>query len=96
MQKTLKINFLNKLMQKWELKSPFQVIMVLLVFTLTGSTVVLLRKTLFHFLGFDEQTPFWLKSLAYLLFIFPAYQILILIYGFLLGQFNFFWKKEKK
>jgi hypothetical protein len=30
------------------------------------------------------------------LFVFPAYQILILVYGFLLGQFDFFWQKEKK
>jgi hypothetical protein len=96
MQNTLKISFLQKLMQKWQLKSTFQVIMVLLVFTLTGSTVVLLRKTLFGILGFTDETSFWLKSLVYILFVFPAYQILILVYGFLLGQFNFFWQKEKK
>ena len=96
MENTLKISFLQRLMQKWQLKNTFQVIMVLLVFTLTGSTVVLLRKTLFSVLGFTDETSFWLKSLVYILFVFPAYQILILVYGFLLGQFDFFWQKEKK
>ncbi len=96
MENTIKVNFLQKLMQKWQLKSTFQVLMVLLVFTLTGSTVVLLRKTLFNFLDFGDETSFWLKTVVYLLFIFPAYQILILLYGFLLGQFDFFWQKEKK
>jgi hypothetical protein len=96
MENTIKANFLQRLMQKWQLKSTFQVIMVLLVFTLTGSTVVLLRKTLFSVLGFTDDTSFWLKTIAYILFIFPAYQILILVYGFLLGQFDFFWQKEKK
>lgn len=91
-----KENLLQKLMQKWQLKNMFQVIMVLLVFSLTGSTVVLLRQVLFDFLGFTQQTPFWLKTIAYLIFIFPAYQLLILIYGFMLGQFSFFWKKERK
>jgi hypothetical protein len=96
MENILKANFLQKLMQKWQLKSIFQLIMVLLVFTATGSTVVLLRKTLFEILGFTDETSFWLKSLVYIIFVFPAYQVLILVYGFLLGQFDFFWQKEKK
>lgn len=96
MQSTLKANFLQKLMQKWQLKSTFQVAMVLVVFSLTGTTIALLRPFVFDILGFTEQTSFWLKAVAYLLFIFPSYQILILVYGFLLGQFDFFWEREKK
>lgn len=96
MENTVKANFLQKLMQKWQLKSTFQVVMVLIVFALTGSTVVLFKKTLFHLLGFTEETTFWPKVITYLIFIFPAYQILTLVYGFLLGQFDFFWQKEKK
>jgi hypothetical protein len=30
------------------------------------------------------------------LFLFPTYQVLLLLYGGLLGQFGFFWAKEKK
>jgi hypothetical protein len=69
---------------------------VLVVFTLTGSTVVLIRKFLFAAIGFDATTPFWLKTITYLLFVMPFYQVLLLAYGFLLGQFSFFWEKEKK
>lgn len=89
-------SFLNKLKAKWQLDSMLQVVAVLAVFTLTGSTVVFLRKFLFAMLGFDDATPFWLKTVTYLLFIFPAYQVMLLGYGFLLGQFRFFWEKEKK
>jgi hypothetical protein len=32
----------------------------------------------------------------YLLVIFPLYQVLLLVYGALFGQFRFFWKKEKQ
>ena len=78
------------------LKNIVQVFIVLLVFCLTGTTVVFLRKSLFGWLGFDDNTPFWIETITYLLFIFPAYQILILLYGSLLGQFKFFWNKEKK
>jgi hypothetical protein len=96
MENTLKTTFLQKLMQKWQVENIWQVLLILLTFALTGSTVVILRKTLFNLLGFTDDTPFWLKTVTYLVFVFPAYQILILVYGSLLGQFRFFWEKEKK
>lgn len=89
-------SFLYRLKAKWGLENLFQVIMVLLVFAITGTTVVFLRKTLFELLGFDESSSFWLKSFVYILFVFPAYQGLLLLYGSLFGQFHFFWNKEKK
>jgi hypothetical protein len=88
--------FLYRLKVKWGLHSLMQVVAVLAVFTLTGSTVVWIRRFLFDVLGFDDTTPFWLKTVSYLLFIMPFYQLLLLAYGFLLGQFSFFWEKEKK
>jgi hypothetical protein len=32
----------------------------------------------------------------YLLLVLPLYQIILLMYGFIFGQFNFFWEKEKQ
>ncbi len=89
-------SFLIKLREKWGLKSLFQVIMVLIVFSLTGMSVVLIRPLLFTWFGFTEETSIWIKTITYLLLIFPMYQVLILFYGALLGQFSFFWEKEKK
>jgi hypothetical protein len=91
-----KTTVLSKLQAKWGLDSLVQVIAVLIVFSLAGSSVVFLRKTFFGFLGFDENTSMWIKTIAYILFVFPAYQVLLLTYGFILGQFSFFWEKEKK
>ena len=87
---------LERLKEKWGLKNLFQVIMVLIVFSLTGMTVVLIRPVVFSWFGFDDQTPLLTKSITYILLIFPMYQILILVYGSALGQFAFFWEKEKK
>lgn len=89
-------NFIQKLKVKWGLQSIFQVILILLVFSITGTTVVFLRKTLFSWIGFDESTATWIKTATYILFVFPAYQTLLLFYGSLFGQFDFFWNKEKK
>ncbi len=89
-------SFLEKLKGKWGLKNLVQVVMVLIVFSLTGMTVVWIRPVIFSWFGFDDETLFITKTITYILLIFPMYQILILVYGTLLGQFAFFWDKEKK
>lgn len=89
-------SFLDQLKEKWGLESLFQVILILIVFSITGLTVVVIRPLIFSWIGFTEQTPFWLKTITYILLIFPMYQILILLYGLVFGQFAFFWDKEKK
>ncbi len=91
-----KTGVLARLQEKWKLESALQVVIVLLVFSLTGSTVVMIRKAFFAWMGFDATTSLWLKTFAYIAFIMPAYQILLLGYGALFGQFSFFWRKEKK
>jgi hypothetical protein len=90
------MKYINKLQLKWGLKSKTQVFLVLLVFSLTGSTVVFIRRYLFEALGFTAETSFWIKTITYILLIFPLYQVFALAYGFMLGQFDFFWEKEKK
>ncbi len=87
---------LSRLKEKWGIQGTTQIILILIVFSLAGTTAVALKQFYFNFLGFDESTNFWIKTLAYLLFLFPSYQILLLLYGFLLGQFGFFWQKEVK
>lgn len=87
---------MQRLKEKWSLESYWQVVAVLIIFSLAGSSVVALRKWLFEFLGYSDQTATWIKVVTYLVFVFPAYQMLLLAYGFLLGQFGFFWEKEKR
>ncbi len=91
-----KESFITKMQQKWGISSAGQVLLIIAVFSLAGSSAVALRKSFFSLLGFDIHTAFWLKAVAYVLFLFPTYQVLLLVYGTLLGQFRFFWAKEKK
>lgn len=86
----------EKLKRRWGLDSTAQVLVVMLVFSLAGMSIVPMRKGVFHLLHFDGHTPMWLKTLTWLLLVFPAYQVFLLVYGTLLGQFHFFWEKEKK
>ncbi len=87
---------LYKLKQKWKLKNTWQVVAILLTFSLAGSSVVFFREYLFQILGFGSTTSNWTKVIAYLIFVLPLYQALLLLYGYILGQFSFFWEKDKK
>jgi len=43
----------------------------------------------------DGDIPTWIKILYWVL-ILPIYNVVLLIYGFLFGQFKFFWEFEKR
>ncbi|GJM29441.1 MAG: hypothetical protein DHS20C17_20760 [Cyclobacteriaceae bacterium] len=87
--------FLKRMQEKWGLTSIFQVVLILIVFALTGMTVVWVRPVIFDLLGIQNANG-WIKTVSYLVLVFPLYQGLLLFYGFVFGQFNFFWEKEKK
>ncbi len=89
-------NFLYKLKARWKLKSMTQVVLVLLVFTCTGFSVMFLKQPLYDLVGIKEQTSAWIKVPFYLIAILPVYQVVLLFYGFLFGQFRFFWEFEKR
>jgi hypothetical protein len=89
-------NFLEKLKQKWGLKNLLQVVLVLLVFALTGTTIVLIKPYIFEFLNISRGNTTLLQNILYLILVLPLYQVLLLMYGFLFGQFNFFFEKEKQ
>ena len=84
-----------RMREKWGLTSNLQVVLILIVFALAGSSIMFIRPLIFGVLGLqDLEGPlYWL---LYLIFIFPVYQINLLIFGFLFGQFAFFLDKEKK
>ncbi len=86
--------FLHRLQTKWKLDSLFQVIMVLVVFACTGFTILFVKNPILDFFGVEKGG--FVNTLLYLLLVLPLYQIFLLVYGFIFGQFNFFWEKEKQ
>jgi hypothetical protein len=67
-----------------------------IVFGLTGTTTAILTRYITSFLGMDATT-FWLwRILLRVGMLVFGYQVILLVYGALLGQWAFFWKYEKK
>ncbi len=85
--------WIEKLRLRWKLGSAWQVIIVLLVFACTGFTVMFLKNPILGLFG-GKDTPS--VTIAYYLLILPVYNVILLAYGFVFGQFRFFWEFEKR
>jgi len=90
-----KQSIFQKLKTKWGINSNLQVVLILIAFAFAGSSIVVFRPPIFTLLQIDGETNTWLKVIIYLIVMFPIYQVLLLFYGTILGQFNFFWSKQK-
>lgn len=89
------MNWINKLKDRWHVRNAFQVFVILLVFACTGFTILFLKGPLFESWFPSGDKPTW-ANILYWIFVFPVYNIFLLLYGFLFGQFRFFWDFEKR
>lgn len=88
---------MNKLKERWGIDSNFQLIIILIVFAITGSTAAKLAAPICGFIGVDQETSSWyIYWPLRILLIFPIYQVLLVLFGWIFGQFQFFWAFEKK
>ena len=88
---------MKRLKEKWGITSNIQFIIILIVFSVTGSIAVWVAKPILELVGLDKSAVnpciFWPIRIA---IIFPIYQVMIVVIGALFGQFKFFWAFEKK
>jgi len=87
--------WIEKLRQRWKVDTLWQVCVILLVFACTGFSIYFLKRPLLHFFAGDQGNRAPATFLYYIL-ILPLYNVLLLGYGFIFGQFKFFWAFEKK
>lgn len=87
----------KKLEKKWVLDYKWEMIRVFMVFAVTGSSSLFIGRPIIELLGITKEN---LNPVAYwILFIIIGlifYQILLVFFGWLFGQFQFFWEFEKK
>ena len=88
---------MEKLKKRWGVTSNFQLTVIFIVFAITGSSSAYLSKPVIEWIGIskDSMSP-WVYIPLRLIIIFPVYQVLLVLFGFLAGQFKFFWEFEKK
>jgi len=82
--------FWQKLKKRWGIENDWQVAVILLVFTLTGFSFLFINPLIDHLLGLTEEDPFWIKVVVFVIITLPVYNLLLIIWGTLLGQYKFF------
>jgi hypothetical protein len=87
----------KKLESKWNLKYKWEFISVFLVFAVTGTSSIFIARPIIKLIGITKENlnlfAYWV---LYIIIGFIFYQILLVLIGWLFGQFEFFWKFEKK
>lgn len=93
---------IKRLKKKWEIETNAHLVVILIVFAITGSASVKLALPLIEFIGIQatdfEEIPLGivLYILLRIIIIFPVYQVLLIAVGTVFFQFKFFWEFEKK
>ena len=87
----------KKLANKWVVTYRWEMIAIFIVFAITGSISAKLAQPVTEWIGLQkESVSGWIYWPVRILIILPIYQILLVVFGWLFGQFRFFWDFEKK
>lgn len=89
--------FFKKLEGKWVVTYKWEMIRIFIVFAITGSSSAIIGKPIMTLIGITKENlnPF-VYWVLYITIGLIFYQILLVFFGWLFGQFQFFWEFEKK
>jgi hypothetical protein len=93
---------MQSLKNRWGISSSRQLGVIFVIFAITGSASVYVAKPVLDLLGIHQSNfpdawwGAWLYWILRLSLIFPFYQIFLLLFAWIFGQFRFFWDIEKK
>jgi len=87
----------KKLENKWVVDHRWEIIRIFIVFAVTGSSSLVVSRPIIAFLGITKENlnvfVYWILFVVVGLI---CYQVLLVVFGWLFGQFQFFWAFEKK
>lgn len=88
---------INKMEGRWVVDFKWELIRIFIVFAITGSSSLFVGRPIMRLIGITKEN---LNVVVYwVLFIIIGlifYQLLLVFFGWLFGQFKFFWNFEKK
>ncbi len=87
---------MKKLKKRWKIKTNGQLFIIFLVFAITGSSAAKLAVPLTEFFEIKKEMGWYIYWPFRILIILPIYQLLLVFYGWVFGEFDFFWNFEKK
>lgn len=87
---------LEKLKQRWNIESNVQIVIIFIVFAITGFSVLYAKKLIYGILGVSPEWAWYVRIPIWLVTILPTYYVLLLFFGTVFGQKKFFFWFAKK
>ena len=82
----------DKLKRHWKITNNFQVVLIFVVFAITGFSTLYVHRFINKLIGINDETSFLIKLLVFVLLILPIYTVLLYVWGVIFGQRAFFTK----
>lgn len=89
-------NYFERLKTKWNIQSNFQLVIICVVFAITGSASLWVSRPVLNWIGLTDDVRPLIRIPLRILMIFPVYQVMLIVIGTLFGQQAFFWGLIKK
>ena len=83
------MNIWNKLKERWGVTTNFQVVVILIVFSLTGFSTLYAHNFIDYLLGVNNDTAFWIKAVIFIFLVLPIFSVFLFVWGTILGQRKF-------
>ena len=88
---------IEKIVKKFEANSIQHLFIIFTVFALSGSSSLFISSPILIALGLEKSITFYpLYIFVRIILIIPIYQFILIIIASLFGEFDYFWKFEKK
>ena len=88
---------IEKLVNKFKANSIRHLFIIFIIFALSGSGSLFISSPILIVLGLDKLITFYpLYIFVRIILIIPIYQFILIIIASLFGEFDYFWKFEKK
>ena len=88
---------MEKIRKLFRVDTNYQLVIVNIVFAVTGTLALYLAGDVINLLGIKESEVssfiFWTLRI---IIIIPVYQVLLIVIGTIFGEFKYFWEMEKK
>ena len=88
---------IEKLVNKFKANSIRHLFIIFIIFALSGSGSLFISSPILIVLGLDKLITFYpLYIFVRIILIIPIYQFILILIASLFGEFDYFWKFEKK
>ena len=87
---------MKKLKERWGITSNFQIVIIFIVFGITGSVSAYISGPLSDIIISENDLHWSIKLLIRILVLTPIYQVLLLFFGYIFFQYKFFYNFVKK